>query len=161
MSEKQYSHQRGLYYEELELGVVYRHAPGRTLDDGDNTLFSALTMNPASIHLDAHASRDNEFGGRLVNSMLTLSTVVGLSVGHLTQKTLVANLGFTDISFPAPVMAGDTLYAETEIEEKRESKSRPGAGVVLMTHRGYNQHGVLVAAAKRYSLMMRNPEQCP
>ncbi|HBN9845813.1 TPA: MaoC family dehydratase [Pseudomonas aeruginosa] len=158
MSEKQISHQRGLYYEELEVGVIYRHAPGRTLDDGDNTLFSALTMNQASIHVDAHASLENEFGGRLMNSMLTLSTLVGLSVGHLTQRTLVANLGFSNISFPAPVVSGDTLYAETEIQEKRDSKSRPEAGVVLMEHRAFNQRGVLVATAKRYSLMMRNPE---
>ncbi|SDJ97697.1 Acyl dehydratase [Pseudomonas delhiensis] len=160
MSQKRYSQQRGLYYDELEMDVVYRHAPGRTLDDGDNSLFSALTMNPASIHLDACASAENEFGGRLMNSMLTLSTLVGLSVGHLTQKTLVANLGFTEVSFPAPVVAGDTLYAETEIEEKRLSKSRPDAGVVLMVHRGYNQHGVLVAVARRYALMKRGPEAC-
>lgn len=150
--------QRGLYYEELEIGVLYSHAPGRTLDDGDSTLFSSLTMNPASIHFDAHDSASNEFGTRLVNSMLTVSTLVGLSVGHLTQKTLVANLGFTDISFPAPVFSGDTLYAKTEVMEKRLSKSRPDAGIVLLEHRGYNQKGVLVAVARRHALMMRKPE---
>lgn len=150
--------QRGLYYEEFEMGVLYSHAPGRTLDDTHSTLFSSLTMNPASIHFDAHDSAGNEFGSRLVNSMLTLSTLVGLSVGQLTQKTLVANLGFTDIRFPAPVFAGDTLYASTEVMHKRLSKSRPDAGIVLLEHRGHNHKGVLVAVARRHSLMLRKPE---
>lgn len=150
--------QRGLYFEELEMGVLYSHAPGRTLDDGDSTLFSGLTMNPASIHFDAHESATNEFGTRLINSMLTLSTLVGLSVGHLTQKTLVANLGFTEVSFPAPVFSGDTLYAKTEVTAKRLSNSRPNAGIVMLEHRGYNQNGILVAVARRHALMMRKPE---
>lgn len=150
--------QRGLFYEELETGVIYRHAPGRTVDDGDNTLFSALTMNPASIHVDAFANRTNAFGGRLINSMLTLSILVGLSVAQLTQKTLVANLGFTEVSFPAPVFSGDTLYGETEVIEKRLSRSRPEAGVVLLEHRAYNQKRELVAIARRHALMQRVPE---
>lgn len=145
--------QRGLFYEELQIEVTYRHAPGRTLDDGDNTLFSAITMNPASIHVDAHANADNEFGQRLVNSLLTLSTLVGLSVAQLTQQTLIANLGFTDIRFPAPVFAGDTLYAESEVLEKRISNSRPNAGIVLLEHRGYNQRGELVVVARRHAMM--------
>ncbi|MEL7983246.1 MaoC family dehydratase [Vreelandella titanicae] len=147
--------QRGLFYEELQIEVTYRHAPGRTLDDGDNTLFSAITMNPASIHVDAHANADNEFGQRLVNSLLTLSTLIGLSVAQLTQQTLIANLGFTDIRFPAPVFAGDTLYAESEVLEKRISNSRPNAGIVLLEHRGYNQRGELVVVARRHSMMKR------
>jgi acyl dehydratase len=92
--------QRGLYYDGLQQGVCYKHAPGKTFDDAENTAFTAMTMNPASIHLDAHLSENNEFGSRLVNSLLTLSTLVGLSVGQLTQKTTVANLGFGKIEFP-------------------------------------------------------------
>lgn len=151
--------QRGLFYEELQQEVTYRHAPGRTLDDGDNTLFSAMTMNPASVHLDAHANTDTEFGQRLVNSLLTLSTLVGLSVSQLTQKTLIANLGFTEVRFPTPVFSGDTLYAESEVLEKRLSNSRPHAGIVLLEHRGYNQRGELVVVARRHSMMQRQPSE--
>ena len=154
---KHIQQQRGLFYEELESGIIYRHAPGRTLDDGDNTLFSALTMNPASVHSDAHANVDNEFGQRLVNSLLTLSTLVGLSVAQMTQQTLIANLGFTEVRFPAPVFSGDTLYAESEVLEKRLSNSRQHAGIVLLEHRGYNQRGELVVVARRHSMMQRQP----
>lgn len=149
--------QRGLFYEELQLEVTYRHAPGRTLDDGDNTLFSAVTMNPASVHMNAHANYDNEFGQRLINSLLTLSTVVGLSVSQLTQQTVIANLGFTEVRFTAPVLSGDTLYAESEVLEKRLSNSRAHAGVVLLEHRGYNQRGELVVVARRHTMMQRQP----
>ena len=157
--DKHVEQQRGLYYEELNPDVIYLHAPGRTMDDGDNTLFSALTMNPASVHLDAHASADSEFGNRLMNSLLTLSTLIGLSVGQLTQRTLIANLAFNDVSFPAPVFAGDTLYAESEVLEKRLSKSRPNAGIVLIEHRGYNQRKELVVVARRHSLVLRKPDE--
>ena len=149
--------QRGLYFEELELGAVYVHSPGRTIGEADNTLFSTLTMNPQSLHLDAAASASTEFGQRLVNSLLTLSTMVGLSVSQLTQGTTVANLGFSAISFPAPVFIGDTLYAETEVVSKRDSRSRPDNGVVVFAHRARNQHGVLVAQAERAALMRRIP----
>src|SRR5947208_7743531 len=95
--------QRGLWLEELRTGVRYAHAPGRTIGEADNTLFCAMTMNPQALHLDAAWSETQEFGQRLVNSLLTLSVLVGLSVGHLTQGTIVANLGFSDIRFPHPV----------------------------------------------------------
>lgn len=116
--------QRGLFYDELRIDVVYQHSPGRTLDVADNTLFSTLTMNPQSLHLDAEASAATEFGQRLVNSMLTLSTLIGLSVGQLTQETTIANLGFGAVRFPHPVYAGDTLYASTSVVNKRLSSSR-------------------------------------
>jgi acyl dehydratase len=151
--------QRGLYYDELEMGAVYQHSPGRTVEASDNTLFSTLTMNSQSLHLDAAAAAGTEFGQRLVNSMFTLSTVVGLSVGQLTQETTVANLGFGEISFPAPVFAGDTLYAETRVVTMRESASRPDAGVVGFLHIGRNQRGEIVAQAQRTALMKRAPKQ--
>ncbi len=112
---------RGRYFDELEFGVVYQHRPGRTVGESDNTLFSVLTMNPQSLHLDAHHSEGTEFGQRLVNSLFTLATLVGLSVADLTQETTVANLGFGEITFPQPVFHGDTLYAETEVIDSRIS----------------------------------------
>jgi acyl dehydratase len=145
--------QRGLFFEELRADVLYVHSPGRTVGEADNTLFSTLTMNPQSLHLDAAASAATEFGQRLVNSMFTLSTLIGLSVGQLTQGTTVANLGFSEISFPRPVFIGDTLYGESTVVEKRLSASRPGNGIVLFEHRAYNQRHELVAVARRSALM--------
>jgi len=150
--------QRGLYFEELQTGVLYRHAPGRTLSDADNTLFSTLTMNPQSLHLDAAFSEHTEFGERLVNSLLTMSVLVGLSVGHLTQGTIVANLGFSDVRFPAPVRAGDTIYGETEVTGKRLSGSRPGQGIVTFEHTARNQDGQVVAVVTRSTLMLCLPD---
>lgn len=144
--------QRGLYYDELETGVVYRHRPGRTLTEADDVVFSTLTMNHQALHLDAAWAATQPFGQRLVNSMMTLSTLVGLSVGQVTQGTIVANLGFREVEFPQPLFHGDTLYAETEVVEKRLSASRPGQGVVTLEHRGLNQDGVLVARAVRTAL---------
>src|SRR6202012_2240763 len=137
--------QRGLYFEELRTGVLYRHAPGRTLSEADNTVFSTMTMNPQSLHLDAAFSEQTEFGERLVNSLLTMSVLVGLSVGHLTQGTIVANLSFGAARFPAPVRHGDTIYGETTVREKRLSSSRPGQGIVVFDHVARNQHGGGVA----------------
>jgi acyl dehydratase len=145
--------QRGLYYEELETDVRYLHRPGRTLTEADDVLFTTLTMNPQALHLDAAWAASQPFGRRLVNSMLTLSTLVGLSVAHLTRNTIVANLGFTEIAFPHPVFHGDTLYGETTVTAKRPSSSRPGQGIVTLDHRGLNQDGVLVARAVRSVLL--------
>jgi acyl dehydratase len=149
--------QRGLWYEELDEGVLYRHSPGRTIGEADNTLFSTLTMNPQALHLDAAFSGTQEFGERLVNSLLTLSVLVGLSVGHLTQGTLVANLGFREVTFPAPVFIGDTLYGETTVLSKRLSASRPGQGVVAFQHTARKQDGTVVATVVRDSLMRCRP----
>lgn len=149
--------QRGLWFDEFEVGTVYEHRPGRTVTEADNVLFTTLTMNTQALHLDAaYAGEQPGFGGeRLVNSMFTLSTIVGLSVSQLTQGTLVANLGFSEIAFPAPLFHGDTLYAETECTGKRESKSRPGEGVVSLRHIGKNQHGDVVAVAQRSTLVRK------
>ncbi len=151
--------QRGLWFEELEEGVVYRHAPGRTISEADNTFFSTVTMNPQSLHLDAEFSAGQPFGQRLVNSLLTMSVLVGLSVAHLTQGTIVANLGFSDATFPHPVFHGDTVYGETIVLDKRESKSRPDAGIVRFQHTAHNQHGDVVAVVTRTTMMIKRPAQ--
>lgn len=152
--------QRGLYYDEIEVGARYLHRPGRTATEADNVLFSSLTMNTQALHLDAAFSSSQPFGQRLMNSMWTLATMVGASVAQLTQGTLVAQLGLDDVSFPAPLFAGDTLYTETEILDKRPSASREGQGIVTMRHTGRNQDGTVVALATRVALMWRHdPEE--
>ncbi|KLL09795.1 dehydratase [Protofrankia coriariae] len=148
---------RGRYLDELVVGDVYSHRPGRTVTDTDNVLFTTLTMNTQSLHLDADYASRTEFGRVLVNSLFTMSTVVGLSVGDLTEGTTVANLGFSEIVFPAPVFIGDTLFAETEVVSVRESSSRRGQGVVEFEHRGLNQRGKLVCRARRTALMLAAP----
>ena len=149
--------QRGRYYDELEVGQVFAHRPGRTATEADNVLFSSLTMNTQALHLDAAYSATQPFGQRLMNSMWTLATMVGASVSQLTQGTLVAQLGLSEISFPAPLFAGDTLYTETEVIAARLSASRPGQGLVTMVHTGRNQDGVVVATATRVALMWCRP----
>lgn len=150
--------QRGLYYEEFDLDAKYLHRPGRTVTEADNVLFTTLTMNTQALHLDAAWAETQEFGQRLVNSMFTLSTVVGMSVAQLTQGTIVANLGFSEVAFPHPVYHGDTLYAETTVVEKRLSASRPGQGIVTLSHLGRNQHGATVVRAIRTTLVKVAPE---
>ncbi|MBX9245212.1 MaoC family dehydratase [Actinotalea ferrariae] len=145
--------QRGLYYEELEPDTRYLHRPGRTLTEADNVLFTTLTMNTQGLHLDAAWAAGQPFGQRLVNSMMTLAVLVGSSVAQLTQGTIVANLGLTDVAFPHPLFHGDTLYAETVVTDKRLSRSRPGQGVVTLAHTGRNQDGTVVATATRSVLV--------
>lgn len=137
--------QRGLWFEEFQIGTTYLHRPGRTVTEADNVLFTTLTMNTQSLHLDAAwAGQQPGFRGeRLVNSMFTLSTMVGLSVAQLTLGTIVANLGFSEVSFPKPVFHGDT------------SKSRPGEGIVTLEHIARNQHGEVVARAVRTTLVQK------
>ncbi|MFF1401018.1 MaoC family dehydratase [Streptomyces sp. NPDC058287] len=150
--------QRGLWFEEFEVGATYVHRPGRTVTEADNVFFTTLTMNTQPLHLDQAASEQlAPFHDRLVNSMFTLSTLVGLSVNQLTQGTIVANLGFSEISFPAPVRHGDTLYAETVVTGKRVSKSRQGEGVVTLRHQALNQRGETVAIAVRQTLVRMQP----
>jgi acyl dehydratase len=152
--------QRGLWFEEFVEGTRYLHRPGRTVTEADNVLFSTLTMNPQALHLDAAWSARQPFGQRLVNSMFTLATMVGASVSQLTQGTIVANLGLTDVSFPHPLHHGDTLYCETVVLSKRLSKSRPGQGIVTLEHIGRNQDGVIVGRAVR-SVLMWLRDQAP
>ncbi|MCX7521289.1 MaoC family dehydratase [Microbacterium sp. STN6] len=145
--------QRGLYYEEFELETRYLHRPGRTVTEADNVLFTTLTMNPQALHLDAAFAATQPFGERLVNSLFTLSTIVGASVAQLTQGTTVANLGFGEVTFPHPLFHGDTLYSETIVEAKRLSVSRPGQGIVTFMHIGRNQRDEVVATARRSALV--------
>jgi acyl dehydratase len=155
--ERKVVEQRGLWLEEFTVGTLYRHRPGRTVTEADNVIFSTLTMNPQPLHLDAAWSADQVFGQRLVNSLFTLSTLVGLSISQLTLGTLVANLGFRDVTFPQPVFIGDTLYAESVVTSVRPSRSRPGEGVVQVEHVARNQHGVIVAQCQRTMLVRSRP----
>lgn len=147
--------QRGLWFEEFEVGARYLHRPGRTVTEADNILFSALTLNPQALHIDAAYAATQPFGRPLVNSMFTLATIVGASVAQLTQGTLVAQLGLGDIAFPAPLFPGDTLYSETEIVAARPSASRAGQGIVTMRHTGRSQDDTVVATATRTVLVWR------
>jgi acyl dehydratase len=147
----------GRYFEELEVGQVFRHQPGRTVTEADNVFFSCLTMNPQPLHVDFHAASKAEFGRPLVNSLLTLGIAVGLSVGETTLGTTVGNLGFDKVEFPRPVFHGDTIYAETEVVDKRESRSRPEWGIVTFEHRARNQDGEIVMRARRAAMMRRRP----
>ncbi|PKH38481.1 Acyl dehydratase [Nocardioides alpinus] len=152
--------QRGLWFEEFEVGTTYEHRPGRTVTEADNVLFTTLTMNTQPLHLDAAASAEiGPFNERLVNSMFTFSTLVGLSVAQLTLGTIVANLGFTEVSFPAPVRIGDTLYAETKILNKRPSAKRTGEGIVELAHTARNHKGEVVALATRSTLVRMIPDE--
>ncbi len=149
---------RGLWFEEFEVGRTYHHRPRRTVTETDNVLFTTLTMNAQSLHLDETYAAETEFGKRLMNSMFTLSTIIGLSVASMTDRTLVANLGFTDVRFPHPLFVGDTLAASTTVISKRLSQSRPRQGVIEIEHRGENQGGELVCSARRMSLVHLRPD---
>ena len=147
----------GLWFEELTPGLVVDHAITRTITEADNTLFSVMTMNPQPLHLDAAFAATTEYGQRLVNSLLTLSLLVGISVHETTLGTTVGNLGFEEVAFPAPVFHGDTIHAQTEVAAARPSSSRPGEGIVTFEHRAYNQRGELVATCLRAALVRMRP----
>ena len=139
----------GKLFEELAVGQVFKHQPGRTVTEADNVFFSCLTMNPQPLHVDFHAAQQAEFGKPLVNSLFTLGVAVGLSVGETTLGTTVGNLGFERVEFPRPVFHGDTIYAETKVLEKKESQSKPDRGVVSVETRGFNQRGEEVCYFRR------------
>jgi acyl dehydratase len=147
----------GFYFEQFEVGQSFRHEIRRTVTETDNVLFSAMTHNPAAIHIDAEYARGTEFGKPLMNSAFTLGLVVGISVGDTTFGTTVGNLGWDEVRFPKPVFAGDTIHVETWVLEKRESKSRPANGIVIFEHRGFNQRDELICSCKRSALMFRLP----
>ena len=142
----------GRYYEEFTVGDIYEHRPGRTISETDNTWFSLLTMNQNPLHIDAAYSSKAEFGQPLVNSCLTLSILVGMSVNDVSYKT-IANLGWNDVQLTAPVFAGDTLYAESEVIAKRESKSRPTQGIVTVKTIGKKADGTVVMSFERSVLV--------
>jgi acyl dehydratase len=152
----------GLYFEEFHIGQIFKHAIRRTVTEADNVFFTALTHNPAALHLDEEYCRtETEFGQRIVNSAFTLGLIVGISVGDTTLGTTVANLGWDEVRFPKPLFHGDTVRVESEVVEIRASKSRPTNGIVIFEHRGYNQKQVLVASCKRSALMHRKPQVAP
>jgi len=144
----------GRYFEDFEVGDVYEHRPGRTITETDNTWFTLLTMNTHPLHFDKEYAKASEFGRTLVASPLTVALMVGMSVSDVSQKA-IANLGWRDIRLTHPVHPGDTLYAESEVLEKRESKSRPEAGVVTVRTVGRNQDGVVVCTFDRTILVAR------
>ena len=148
----------GLYFEEFSVGQMFDHPIRRTVTEADNVQLTTMTHNPAALHLDAEYMKKSEFGQPLVNSCLTLSFMVGISVNDTTHGTTVANLGWDEVRFPKPLFHGDTLRIESEVLELRDSKSRPENGIVIFAHRAFNQHDELVGHCKRTALMHRMPK---
>lgn len=147
----------GKYYEDLEVGTKVQHSLGRTITEMDNVLFTTLTMNTQPLHLNEDFARTTQFGRRLVNGIFTLGLAVGITVPDLTEGTLVANLGYESVKHPHPMFHGDTLYVETEVLSKRESKSKPDQGIVRFRHLGRNQDGTIVIEFERTALMLKRP----
>ncbi|MCW5879491.1 MAG: MaoC family dehydratase [Anaerolineae bacterium] len=151
----------GKYFDELNVGDRFRHGQGRTLTEMDNVLFSALTMNTQPLHLNEDFASRTQFGRRIVNGIFTLGLVVGLTVAELTEGTIVANLAYERVVHPHPLFHGDTLYVETEVLDKRESRSQPDRGVVRLKHLGRNQDGAVVIEVERIVLFLRRPPEAP
>ena len=147
----------GLYFEEFSVGQKIDHPIRRTITEADNVQFTTMTHNPAKLHLDAEYMKGTEFGEPIVNSLLTLGFMVGISVNETTHGTAVANLGMNDVRFPKPLFHGDTIRIETEVLELRESQSRPDDGIVTFMHRAYNQHNELVGECRRTALLRKKP----
>lgn len=148
----------GLYFEDMHVGEVIRHRLTRTVTQMDNMLFSNMTLNPQPLHIDAHfCATETEWGKPLMNSLFTLGLMIGISVNDTTVGTTIANLGMSDVTFPAPLFEGDTINCTTEIVARRESKSRPDAGIVDFIHRAYRQDGTLVAQCRRQAFMRKRP----
>jgi acyl dehydratase len=145
----------GKYYEDLEPGTTICHSLGRTVTETDNILFCSLTMNPQPLHINEDFASKTEYGRRIVNGLFTLALVVGITVPDLTDGTIIANLGYENIKHPQPVFHGDTIYVETTVVSKRESKSRPDCGIITLTHFGRNQDGVTVVEVTRSALFLK------
>jgi len=149
----------GLYFDEFEEGQLFEHAIRRTVTEADNILFSTMTHNPQPLHIDRHfAETQSEFGQPLVNSLFTLGLMIGITVADTTLGTTIANLGMEGVKFPAPVFHGDTVHVTTKVISKRESKSRPEAGIIEFEHQAFNQNDVLVATCRRQAFMKRKPK---
>jgi acyl dehydratase len=147
----------GYFFEDLEVGRVFEHEIRRTVTEADNILFSAMTYNPQPLHIDRHYSATTEWGQPLMNSFFTLGLMVGIAVSGTTVGTIVANLGMTEVKFPAPLFQGDTIRVETVVATKRESRSRPDAGIVEFEHKAFKQDGTLVAQCRRQVFMRKKP----
>lgn len=150
---------RGRFYEDFEVGDIYRHPLGRTISETDNTWFTLLSVNPNQLHFNKEYGAKTDFGQRLVDSTLTLSVVTGLSVSDISQNVL-ANLGWDEVRLPNPVFIGDTIYAESRVLDKRESKSRPAVGIVQFKTRGFKQDGKIVISFKR-TIMVYKKDSAP
>jgi acyl dehydratase len=148
----------GKYYEDYTVGMKIHHSLGRTITETDNILFNSITMNNQPLHMNADFARDTQFAQRIVNGILTLGLVVGLTVGELTEGTIIANLGYEKVNHPKPVFHGDTIYVETEVLEKRESRSKPDRGIVKFRHLGKNQDEEIVCEVERTVLFLRRNE---
>jgi itaconyl-CoA hydratase len=153
--ERRFREDIGRFFEDFTIGDIYEHRPGRTINEADNSWFTLLTMNTHPLHFDAEYAKVSEFGKPLVNSCLTLSMVAGMSVSDVSQKA-VANLGWTDIKLPAPVFVGDTIYAESEVLNKRESKSRPTQGIVSVRTIGKKADGTVFMSFDRSMLVAKH-----
>ena len=147
----------GKYFDELQVGQRFKHSLGRTITEMDNTLFCTLTMNPQPLHLNEDFASKTQFGTRIVNGLLTLSLIVGLTVPELTEGTVVANLGYDHVVHPNPVFHGDTLYAESEVLEMRESRSNPSRGIVRLKHTGRKPDGTVAVEFERTVLFLKRP----
>lgn len=145
----------GKYFEELEVGQHFRHTLGRTITEMDNTLFCTLTMNPQPLHLNEDFAAQTQFGRRIVNGILTMGLVVGLTVSDLTEGTVVANLGYDRVVHPNPVFHGDTIYVETDVLDKRESRSNPDRGIVRLKHVGLKPDGTVVVELERTVMFLK------
>ena len=148
----------GKYYEDLEIGERIQHSLGRTVSEMDNLLFCALTMNTQPLHLNEDFASKTPFKQRIVNGILTLGLVIGLTVPELTEGTILANLGYEKVAHPNPVFHGDTLYVETEVLEKRESRSRSDSGIVRLKHTGRKSDGTIVIEVERSVLFLKRPD---
>ncbi|MDN2495415.1 MULTISPECIES: MaoC family dehydratase [Nocardia] len=148
----------GVWFDELSVGQRFEHPIRRTVTETDNVLFTAMTHNPALLHLDEEYMKGTQFGQRIVNSAFTLGLMVGISVGDTTLGTAVANLGWDEVRFPKPLFHGDTIHVVSEVLELRDSKSRPDQGIVVFLHQAFNQHDELVASCKRSGLQRRRPQ---
>ncbi len=149
----------GRYYDDLEVGQRIQHALGRTVTEMDNVLFCALTMNTQPLHLNADYAAKTPYGKQLVNGIFTLGLVVGLTVPELTEGTILANLGYDRVVHPNPVFHGDTIYAESEVLEKRPSSSRPNMGIVRLKHTGRKSDGTVVVELERTAMFLKRPSQ--
>jgi itaconyl-CoA hydratase len=147
-----YRESYGRYYEDFTIGDIYEHRPGRTISEADNTWFTLMTMNQHPLHFDAAYAAKSEFGKPVVNSCLTLSIVVGMSVSDISQKA-IGNLGWNDIRLVAPVFNGDTIYADSEVVAKRESATRPTQGVVTVRTTGKKADGTVFMTFERTILV--------
>jgi len=149
----------GKFFDDLNVGDHFRHPTGRTITEADNTLFCALTLNTQPLHINEDFAAKTQFGQRIVNGLLTMGLVVGLSVADLTEGTIVANLGYDKVVHPNPVFHGDTIYAETEVLEKRESSSRPDRGIVRLKQIGRKQDGTVVVELERTVMFLKRPKE--